>query len=133
MSNMPSGAYPLNRSFDKLFQRIFDSPRAGRGRMDVDVRENDYAYLVKTMLPGVVKEAIRLRVDGNTVSISVEGVGGDTAVVAPARLAARRPVGQSRHLHFSQEIDGARASAEYGDGVLELTLPKKAEPYGFDH
>jgi len=32
----------------------------------------------------------------------------------------------SRAFRLSQEIDEARASAKYADGVLELTLPKKA-------
>ena len=32
----------------------------------------------------------------------------------------------SRAFRLGQEIDEARASAKYADGVLELTLPKKA-------
>jgi len=32
----------------------------------------------------------------------------------------------SRAFRLSQEIDETRASAKYTDGVLQLTLPKKA-------
>jgi HSP20 family protein len=32
----------------------------------------------------------------------------------------------SRAFRLAQEVDDAKASARYTDGVLELTLPKKA-------
>jgi HSP20 family protein len=77
-------------------------------RMKVDVAEQNGEYKVVAELPGVKKEDIKVNIEGDV-------------------LHSERYFGTvSRAFRLSQEIDEARASAKYADGVLELTLPKKA-------
>ena len=38
----------------------------------IDVNENDKAYTIRAEIPGVKKEDVKVRVDGNVVSISAE-------------------------------------------------------------
>jgi HSP20 family protein len=93
-------------------------------RMKVDVAEQNGEYKVVAELPGVKKEDIKVNIEGDQVSITAES----RAEKDGERVLHReRYLGKvSRAFRLSQEIDEARASAKYTDGVLELTLPKKA-------
>jgi len=96
-------------------------------RIKLDVSEADAAYSVKAEIPGVKKEDIHVAIEGNQVSIEAE-VKKETEekkgekVVRSERYYGR----QYRSFTLGSEIDSAKAAAKYADGVLELTLPKKA-------
>src|SRR5580765_3671780 len=96
-------------------------------RMKVDVAEQNGEYKVVAELPGVRKEDIKVNIDGDEVSISAETRVEKEAKDGERLLHSERYVGKvSRAFRLAQEIDESRASAKYSDGVLELTLPKKA-------
>ena len=96
-------------------------------RMKVDVAEQNGDYKVVAELPGVRKEDIKVAIDGDEVSISAETRVEKEAKDGERLLHSERYVGKvSRAFRLAQEIDESRASAKYSDGVLELTLPKKA-------
>jgi HSP20 family protein len=75
----------------------------------------------------VKKEDIQLTVDGAQVTLSAE-VRREKEVAEGERvLHTERVYGRaSRSFTLPQEIDEAAARAKFADGVLELTLPKKA-------
>jgi HSP20 family protein len=80
-------------------------------------------------LPGVKKEDIKVNIDGDAVSITAEARVEKEAKEGERVLHSERFVGKvSRAFRLAEEIDESRASAKYSDGVLELTLPKKAAP-----
>jgi HSP20 family protein len=96
----------------------------------VDVRETADAYSVAAEIPGVRKEDIHVEIEGNEVTISAE-----TKRPAPAEgekfLRTERFFGKTaRRFALPQDLDEARAAAKFTDGVLELTLPKKAAVSG---
>jgi HSP20 family protein len=97
-------------------------------KMRLDVTENDQGYQVKADIPGVKKEDISVRVDGNTVQIEAETKSekesrGDGDKV----LRSERCYGNiSRTFSLASDIDEAKVDAKYADGVLTLLLPKKA-------
>ena len=96
-------------------------------RMKVDVAEQNGDYKVVAELPGVKKEDIKVNIDGDEVSITAETRAAKEAKDGERLLHSERYVGKvSRAFKLAQEIDEARATAKYSDGVLELTLPKKA-------
>ena len=96
-------------------------------RMKVDVAEQNGDYKVLAELPGVRKEDIKVNIDGDEVSIVAESRAERDEKDGERVLHSERYFGKvSRAFRLSQEIDEARASAKYADGVLELTLPKKA-------
>ena len=104
----------------------FEAARPMR-RMKVDVAEQNGDYKVLAELPGVRKEDIKVNIDGDQVSIVAESRGERDEKDGERLLHSERHFGRvSRAFRLSQEIDEARASAKYSDGVLELTLPKKA-------
>ena len=96
-------------------------------QMRLDVTEDEKAYTVKAEIPGVNKEDIKVAVDGNLVSISAE-VKKDKEEKKDGRvLRSERQYGYaSRSLWLDQPVDQAKSIAKYENGVLELTLPKKA-------
>jgi len=95
----------------------------------LDVSEKDDAYLVKAELPGVKKEDISVRIDGNTVSISAEVKSEKDVQEAGKVIRSERRYGSFfRGFSLAHAIDEEKAAARCEDGVLELTLPKKAAP-----
>ena len=95
--------------------------------MKVDVAEQNGDYKVVAELPGVKKEDIKVNIDGDAVSITAEARVEKEAKEGERVLHSERFVGKvSRAFRLAEEIDESRASAKYSDGVLELTLPKKA-------
>ena len=70
---------------------------------------------------------IKVNIDGDEVSISAEARVEKETKEGERLLHSERYVGKiARAFRLAQEIDETRASAKYSDGVLELTLPKKA-------
>jgi len=92
----------------------------------LDVTEDEKAYTVKADLPGVSKDDIKVAIDGERVSITAE-VKRETEERGRNALYCERFSGQqSRSFSLDTAIDDNRATAKYENGVLELTLPKKA-------
>lgn len=97
--------------------------------MRVDVREQPEAYLVHAELPGMKKEDIEVRVDGSLLTISAERKMERELKEGERVLRTERSFGKvSRSFELGSLLDDERASASITDGVLELTLPKKAGP-----
>ena len=124
---------PFNELVDDLFKGFLVRPLAyeGRGetlpRMKVDVAEKNGAYLVTAELPGVKKEDIHVSIDGPQVTLEAEVRREKEANKDERVLHTERVFGKlSRGFTLPQEVDEAKAEARFRDGVLELTLPKKA-------
>ena len=93
----------------------------------LDVSETDDEYAVKAEIPGVRKEDIDIRVDGDQITISAE-VKKDKEERQDGRvLRSERQYGfASRSFTLACDVDEAKADAKYDNGVLSLKLPKKA-------
>jgi HSP20 family protein len=120
---------------DDLFKGFFVRPVVfeGQPQMEIkmDLKENDQAYLVHADVPGVKKEDIHVSIDGNRVSISAETKVEKEEKEGEKVLRRERFSGKvSRSFTLGQDVDEAKAQAKYSDGVLELTLPKKAASAG---
>ena len=84
-------------------------------------------YTVSAEIPGVKKEDIHVEVDGNLISISAEVKKEKEEKKDERSIRSERYYGKlARSFTLEQEIDEAAVNAQYGDGVLILTLPKRA-------
>jgi len=125
---------PFNELVDDLFKGFLVRPLSYEGRvtdtlarMKVDVAEKNGAYLVTAELPGVRKEDIHVGIDGAEVTLEAEVKREKEANKDERVLHTERVFGKvSRSFTLPQEVDEAKAEAKFRDGVLELTLPKKA-------
>lgn len=106
--------------------RLFDEP--GQPQIiRLDIKEDDKAYKVKAEIPGVKKEDIHVSINGNQVSISAEVKKESEEKKGERVLRSERYYGQAyRSFTLDSEIENNDAMAKYADGILELTLPKKA-------
>ena len=128
---------PFGDVFDDLLKGFFVRPMAYEGqpaaasRIKIDVSEKGNTYVVHAEIPGVKKEDIQVNIDGDQVSISAE-TRAEKEVKEDERVLHReRYYGKvARAFRLGAEIDQAAANAKFVDGVLELTLPKKAEVAG---
>lgn len=95
-------------------------------RIRLDVSEDDQNYLVKADIPGVNKDDIKVAIEGNQVSVSAE-IKEEKEAAESGTLCRERHYGQQyRSFTLPQDVDDAKAQAKYENGVLQLTLPKKA-------
>lgn len=118
---------------DDLFRGFFVRPVEYSGtpveapQMRVDVKEANDAYQVHAELPGIKKEDIHVHIDGPVVSISAERKQSKEVKEGERVLRTERYFGEvSRSFQLGADVDEAKATAKFNDGVLELTLPKKA-------
>jgi HSP20 family protein len=124
---------PFEDSFDELLRGFlvrpvgFENPAAQVQQFRVDVSENDGAYVMRAEIPGVKKDDIHITIEGDQVAISAEVKNEKQVKDGERLLRAERHYGKAyRAFSLGQTVDEATASAKYSDGVLELTLPKKA-------
>ena len=116
---------------DDLFKGFFVRPVLFEGQPQIqikmDLKEDDKAYTVHADIPGVKKEDIHVSIEGNQVSISAETKIEKEEKKGEKVLRSERYVGKvARSFTLAHDVDEAGAQAKYSDGVLELTLPKKA-------
>ena len=124
--------------FDDFFKGFLVRPVASQSAIDrnelgdvvrrerIDVTEQNGEYKVLAELPGVKKEDIKVEVDGDQVSISAESRVEREAKDGERLLHSERYYGRlARVFRVGQEVDSAKVSAKYENGILELTLPKK--------
>lgn len=91
----------------------------------LDVSESDGTYLVKADIPGVRKEDLDVRIDGNRVTISAEVKQEQEEKSGSRILRSERQYGfASRTFTLADNVDDAKADAKFENGVLKLTLPK---------
>jgi HSP20 family protein len=124
----PFAVEPMDEMFRQML-RPWRSELAERApQIKLDVHENDASYTVKAEVPGVSKEDIDVRIEGNLVTLSAE-VKKDKEEKKDGRvLRSERHYGYaSRSFTLACEVDEAKAEARYKDGILELTLPKKTK------
>lgn len=120
----------FDQPFDNLVRRFFRSiPVRDETAMtiSVDVNESEKAYTVKAEIPGVTKDDISVAIDGNQVSISAEVKKEKEEKEGEKVLHSERYYGSVyRSFTLPMDVDQSKSEAKYANGVLELTLPKKA-------
>jgi HSP20 family molecular chaperone IbpA len=89
----------------------------------VDVFEDEASITLLADLPGVQRDQLHIRVDGDTLVLEATALTGGPEnmelVYGEAQFPAYR-----RQFTLSRELDTARIEAQLRDGVLRLTIPK---------
>ena len=89
----------------------------------VDVFEDEASITLLADLPGVARDQLHVRVDGDTLVLEAtansSGPDDMELVYGEAQCPAYR-----RQFTLSRELDAARIEAQLREGVLRLTIPK---------
>jgi HSP20 family protein len=100
-------------------------PAVGRALMDVI--DKGEAFEIKVDMPGVRKEDINVAVEGSRVSISAEAKTENEVKDGDKVLHTERyEASYSRAFELPAEVTESGADARFENGVLTLTLPKRA-------
>ncbi len=121
----------MNTMLDKFFNdAYFPSWGGGVGTPNVDVIENDDSIVVKAELPGFKSEDVDVRIEGNTLLMRGEGTEETEKKEGQYHLRERRQASFSRAIPLPTGVNTDKANAEFENGILTLTLPKreKAKP-----
>lgn len=117
---------PFESMMRDFMPTTFRSRTTGEPTIALEVQEMDNAYLVTAELPGVKKEDIDISITGNQVTLNAECKQEKVAAEAKEWCSERWYGKVSRTIQLPLEIEEKDADARYADGLLHLTLPKKA-------
>lgn len=121
----------LNEFTKGFFVKPLAMPGSPEMSIKLDVKEDDKSYTVHADIPGAKKEDIQVDIDGNVVSVRAETKQEKEERKGEKVVYSERSYGMmSRSFSLPLEVDEKGARAEYKDGVLNLTLPKKANGGG---
>jgi HSP20 family protein len=89
-----------------------------------DVNENEGEYIVAVDLPGIDRATLDISIDDNRLTIR-----GKRAAEETVRHRGECPRGKFlRTFSVPASVDQNDIKADYKDGVLQVHLPKRAEP-----
>ena len=104
--------------FRRMVRRVASQPQPRA--LNVNVREEEDAYILYALVPGLKAEDLTIQVLENVVSIEGEYKDEETPF-----LLNELPRGDFRRsLRMPSEIDAEKVEARIADGILTLTLPK---------
>ena len=89
----------------------------------VNIVEDEAGITVTADLPGASRDALSVRVDGDTLTLEAPIRLGEPAELEPVYV-ERRAGRYLRSFTLSRELDSAHIDASLKDGVLTLRLPK---------
>jgi HSP20 family protein len=122
----------LQNGFNRAFSEAFgltgeQAPAVGAWSPTVDIFEDENQFLLKVELPEVNREDVKVAVDKNVLTISGERkLENEEKRDGYHRI--ERSYGQFfRSFSLSPNSNLEAISAEFKDGVLRLSIPKKEE------
>jgi len=120
----------MNRLFEDATQRRNQSDAAAGDEFEradwtpaSDIYETDSGYMIAMDLPGIDREALKIDIDDNRLVVK-----GTRAVAESRASRTERPRGKFlRTYSVPASVDQGKIAAEYKDGVLQISLPKRNE------
>src|SRR6201995_6087439 len=118
----------INRLFNDAFERTSnEESNLTTWAPAVDIHENEHELVVKADLPGVEAKDLDIRVENNILSIRGE-LRFEKKVNEDNYLRVERAYGSfSRSFSLSNTVNPDGIKADYQNGVLSLTVPKREE------
>jgi len=114
--------FPLGYSVRPLHGDPLPSP----DKIKVEVKENGDNIVVQAEIPGVSKDDIDISIDGSVLTIRAEVKQYDADRDDDKVLHSERYYGSvQRSFSLPSRVAQEKASADYKDGMLILTLPKE--------
>lgn len=133
-SNKDNGLAKKNDPFDKLFESFFNdfdedffSPlgnlNAKFNCFQVDVIDNEDAYIIEADLPGMEKDNVQIEYDNNYLTIIAKR---EEKVESEKDNYIRRErrAGEFRRSFYIENIDMEQVDASFTNGVLRINLIK---------
>ena len=119
----------VNRLFSTNLTRAFDDEGIGRGAWapSVDIYENKDQIVLEAELPGMKQEDFDLSIENNIITLRGERKFEKTEETDNYHRVERSYGAFTRSFTLPQTVSAEGATAEYYNGVLRVTLPKREE------
>lgn len=119
-------SYDLFNAFHD-FERDFFGGDSQFNSCKTDIRDDGECYVLEAELPGFDKSDIKLDISGGALTLSAEHSSESSEKDNDGKYIRReRSYGSYRRSFDLSGIDENKIDAEYKNGVLFVTLPKKA-------
>jgi len=120
----------MNRLFEDATQRRKQTDGSGGDEFEradwtplSDIYETESGYLIAIDLPGIDRNALEIDIDDGRLVVK-----GTRVVTESKQHRSERPRGKFlRTYSVPGSVDQAKIAAEYKDGVLQISLPKRSE------
>ena len=117
----------INRLFQEAFDHSSDEASLTTWAPAVDIFETEHALVLKADLPDIQPEELDIRVENNILTIRGERKF-EKKVEEKNYLRVERSYGSfSRSFSLANTVNTEAIKAEYKNGVLTLTVPKREE------
>jgi HSP20 family protein len=115
--------------FDRLFDTTLRTPAAVAHDWSIalDVTENEDAYVVKAIVPGINPDDLDVTLENNVLTLKGEVKSDETVEGEQVHIRERRYGSFSRSIRFPVDVNGESVSASYEHGILTLEVPKAEE------
>lgn len=119
----------VNRLFSTNLTRAFDDEGIGRGAWapSVDIYENKDQIVLEAELPGMNQDDFDLSIENNVITLRGERKFEKTEESDNYHRVERSYGSFTRSFTLPQTVSPEGATAEYSNGVLRVTLPKREE------
>ncbi len=106
-----------------VYGRLFEGERCA----PMDVFQTADAFVIRLALPGIKPDDVTVNIEGNTLTVQGE-VRPDTDVKDEDYLIRERRFGSFlRSVQLPGGLDVDKVQADYRDGILTITAPKREE------
>jgi HSP20 family protein len=114
------------RMFEDAFSRLLSEPRTGRPwSPSVDIFETENEVVLKADVPGVELKDIEVRVENQTLTVKGERQFEQEEQRKGYHRIERSYGTFQRSFAVPHTVDTEKVAAEYANGVLTISLPKK--------
>ena len=109
-------SWPLESLFEPLFERLFNAP-SGSSQSPIRYNDTGESYELRLELPGYSQKEINAEIDNDLLIISVTS--GESEEDGGEKV-------NKRSFQLPEGINSTKSKAKLENGVLTVTLPKKA-------
>ena len=127
----PKGSLLGRSIFDEIFNgELFDFPTVARrttqGYPVADIYNVENATVLEFALAGFSREELSIDVQPDKSSLTVRAETSSEDSETESRRIARRSF-QKTYVNYDNNLDLGRANAEFVNGLLTITIPRKEE------
>ena len=116
---------PRKYYLDDIFDNFLSVPE--ESNMKCDIYEKDGVYHIEMDIPGFDKKDIKVECDKGYLTITAQKEEKEEEHKDKNYIRRERRYGTYKREFYLGELDSEKINAEFKDGVLTVTIPKKEE------
>ena len=117
----------MDRLFDDAFTRPLNVREGGWSSPAVDMFQTDDEVVVKVALPGFKADEVQINVTGDVLTLRGEVKQQEEKKERAWHIREQRWNSFERSIALPTDVKADRASADFENGILTITLPKAEE------